>query len=96
MTPRRLLLLIATLLIVQLGGLLHGLTHVGEDEHDGQPHAACEWCLAYVALDHGLTHTPPALPAHLAPPPLASATPRPRATHTDLPYRSRAPPAHLA
>lgn len=97
MSLRRLLLLAAVLVLAQLGGLLHGLSHLGEhDRHeDGGPHAACEWCLAYAALEQGLSGPPAVLPVPAAPPSLGRAMPRPLIPHTPLPYRSRAPPRRL-
>lgn len=94
----RLLLLAAALLVVQWAGLLHALSHgLGDPpEHEGDPPAACEWCLAYAVLDHGLCGQPPVTPAAEAPhasilerPPNLFPTPRPG-------YHSRAPPLHLA
>lgn len=97
MTPRRLLLLAAVLLIAQLGGLLHGLSHLAETEdHGGQPQTACEWCLAYAGLDQGLAGPPPIPPGRVAPPAPGHTTPRPGPAPGKLPYRSRAPPAVLA
>ncbi len=90
----RLLLLIAALLLGQLGAALHGLSHVQEDQD--RPHAACELCTAYAALDHAAAAAAPGLPAagaDLAPEARpASGFERAAAP----PYRSRAPPVHLA
>lgn len=99
MSPYRLLLLAAALLIVQLGGLLHGLSHLTDHhggEHGDEPQTACEWCLAYAGLDQGLAGPPPIPPGRVAPPAPGHTTPRPGPVPGKLPYRSRAPPVRLA
>lgn len=89
----RLLLLTAFLLFTQLGGLLHGLSHQGDDKE--RPHAACQLCAAYSALDHGTLGqvAPPAFDRAFIPaaPKVLSVTERP----PRFAYRTRAPP-HLA
>ncbi|HRH81423.1 MAG TPA: hypothetical protein PLW81_10305 [Thiobacillaceae bacterium] len=93
----RLLLLAAALLVVQWAGLSHGLSHGFEDHggHEGEPQAACEWCLAYAALDHGLAAPAPTVP--LADQPRAFVPEVQRAPCAPRPgYRSRAPPSYLA
>lgn len=94
----RLLLLALALLVVQWAGTLHGLSHGFEDhgEHEGEPEAACEWCLAYVALDHGLAAPAPTMPLADQP---RTLVPEGRQGHRLAPrpgYRSRAPPTFLA
>jgi hypothetical protein len=54
-------LLIMALLSGQVAGLRHGVDH-HEPDHD-VPHAACQWCGAYGALDLGFAVAPPDLPA---------------------------------
>lgn len=86
----RLLLLAATLLFTQLGGLLHGLSHQTQDQD--RPHTPCQLCAAYAALDHatvGKTAPPPALQTFAPPAPVAEAG---IAGHTHLAFRARAPP----
>lgn len=63
MTARlsRLLILFAALVLVQLGGLSHGFSHLGDDAD--APHPACELCGAYSAFDHALSASPPILAA---------------------------------
>lgn len=87
----RLLLLTAALLLTQLGGLLHGLSHQIQDQD--RPHTPCQLCAAYAALDHGAVgQTPPPLAVQTFIPgaPVADSGSAPRPC---LPYRSRAPPA---
>ncbi len=90
----RLILLVVALLLGQLGALAHGVSHIRDDGY--APHPACEWCLGYAGLDHGIgsTHVDIAVVraefiAYLAPllPSGRSAPP---------PYLSRAPPAFPA
>lgn len=87
----RLLLLTATLLLTQLGGLLHGLSHHTQDQD--RPDTACQWCAAYAALDHAtLGKVPPPLVAQTFIPSVPVAGPD-TTRGPNLPYRSRAPPA---
>ena len=85
----RLYLLFALLLVMQLGGLAHSLTHL----HDlGEPESVCELCVAYNVFDHALSG---AAPARLEP--TQSAVSAPEARRPVLPrplqaYWSRAPP----
>lgn len=93
MSALRLLLLAAALLLGQLGGTLHGLSHHGPDK--GQPHGACQLCAAYSSLDHGATAAAPAvLTGQIFPAPAASVRTTLRLTCAP-PYLSRAPPVHL-
>jgi hypothetical protein len=85
------LLLILALLSGQGAGLRHGIDHHESDQD--VPHAACQWCGAYGALDLGLAVVPPVLPA------MARGNPTPIPGHVSRvcrflpPFRSRAPPA---
>jgi hypothetical protein len=90
----RLLLLIAALLLGQLGGLAHGASHIQDAADPGHP--ACEWCLGYASLDHGLTGTPPTVPALAAAYVDIAARALPAGLAARPPYLSRAPPARLA
>lgn len=90
----RLLLLTAALLLGQLGGLLHGLSHAQEDQE--RPHAPCQLCTAHAALDHAAAAPTPGLPV-AATRPLPFARPASGIERAPAPpYRSRAPPVHLA
>jgi len=64
------IILIMALLSGQVAGLRHGVEHHEPDQD--LPHAACQWCGAYGALDQGFTFVPPDVPAMetrgLAPP----------------------------
>jgi hypothetical protein len=94
----RLLLLAAALLVVQWAGLLHGLSHglEGHPGHEDEPPAACEWCLAYAVLDHGLCGQPPVPPPAEAPHAVIRACVPDYALTPRLNYHSRAPPPSLA
>lgn len=89
------LLLALALLIGQLGGFAHSLSHLADHDEGDRPHAACELCVAYSAFDHGAPGTPvvpPVEPITLTP----TALQLPAQVETcALPYRSRAPPAAL-
>lgn len=86
------LLLALALLIGQLGGFAHVLSHLGQADEGDRPHAACELCVAYSAFDHGAPGTPVVptaeadafIPLTLARPAWAEAGARA--------YLSRAPP----
>ncbi|MBK9326007.1 MAG: hypothetical protein IPN00_06625 [Hydrogenophilales bacterium] len=84
-------LLVVALLSGQMAGLRHGANHHESDQD--VPHAACQWCGAYGALDLGLAVVPPVLPA------MARENPTPIPGHVSRvcrflpPFRSRAPPA---
>jgi len=63
-------LLTASLLLGQLGGLAHGLSHVQDQDH---PHAPCQLCVVYAAFVHAVPATPGPMAA-------ADVRPRPAAT----------------
>ncbi len=90
LTGPRLLLLVCALLLTQLGGLLHGLSHKAQDKE--RPHAACQLCAAYASFDHAVAgkSPPPPVQASLAPFALPAAAGMGRVS--SLPYRARAPP----
>ncbi len=88
--PRlRLLLFTACLLLSQLGGLLHGLTHIHQDQD--RTHA-CQLCAAYSVFDHAVAGKALPLPVVErflpSPPSVQSGI----AGSTRPPYLSRAPP----
>lgn len=86
----RFLLLAATLLFTQLGGVLHGLSHQVQDQD--RPHTPCQLCAAYAALDHaavGQAAPPPTTQTFAPPAPAADAG---RFSLTPPSYRARAPP----
>lgn len=86
----RLLLLTAFLLLGQLGGMVHGLSH-----HDGEkerPHAACQLCGAYSAFDHAAAGKLPAPVAGQSYTPTATQAPVGLERLICLPYSPRAPP----
>ncbi|GEM_PF-3264324 len=83
------------LLLGQLGGTLHALSHLAEGDKD-RPHAACQLCVAYSAFDHATPAAHAELAAESAEP--AGFAPA-RHGHTPrsiLPYAPRAPPRPLA
>ncbi len=86
----RLFLLIAALLSGQLGGLFHAVGH--HTQEGDAPHAACEWCAAYSALDHGLACAPADIPAAAEHAVLAVPIPVSFSGPHHLPFHSRAPP----
>lgn len=89
----RVLLLALVLLLTELGGIIHALTH--QQEEADRPPAACQLCVAYAAFDHAhLGKAPPAMAA------AGTSLARPRlpdgiGQHCRLLYRSRAPPSSL-
>jgi len=94
MTARllRILLLTASLLLGQLGGLAHGLSHVQDQD---RPHAPCQLCVAYAAFDHAVPATPGPLSAEHVSPRSADAAVAAVVAATFAPYRARAPPPCL-
>jgi len=46
-------LLALALLLAQLGGASHALSHYGHAEDKERPHSVCQLCIAYAALDQG-------------------------------------------
>jgi hypothetical protein len=86
----RLFLLVTALLSGQVGGLFHAIGHHAQE--GDAPHAACEWCAAYSALDHGLAGAPADIPAAAAPALLPVLVPVSRSGRPFLPFHSRAPP----
>lgn len=89
----RLILLVASLLLTQLGGLAHGIGHHPVDQ--GEPHAACEMCAAYAAFDHGAPSVPLDIPRLACLIPQADTREEGIATRTRLAFRSRAPPLNV-
>lgn len=90
----RLILLVLALLLGQLGAVAHGVSHI-QDDGDAR-HPACEWCLGYAGLDHGIgsAHADIAVVRAEF---VAYAAPRlPTGRRAQPPYLSRAPPAFPA
>ncbi|MBI5937485.1 MAG: hypothetical protein HY850_06535 [Betaproteobacteria bacterium] len=91
----RLLSLLFFVLTVQWGGAAHALSHL--DDQDHLTHAACELCVAYSALDHGLAGPAPLPVADARYHPVADTLATPGTARNDSqPYLSRAPPTRLA
>ncbi len=86
----RLLLLTAFLLLGQLGGVLHGLSH--QDESKERPHAACQLCAAYSVFDHATAGTLPMAVAGQTFTPARPVAQSDSDQPAQLLYRSRAPP----
>jgi len=86
----RLLLLTAFLLLGQLGGVFHGLSH--QDESKERPHAACQLCAAYSVFDHAAAGKLPMAVAGQAFTPARPVAQSNGDQPSQLPYRSRAPP----
>lgn len=86
----RLFLLVVALLLGQLGAVAHGASHA-RDTGDAA-HPACEWCLGYAGLDHGIGAAPLdiAVVADKVLDHAVASLPTGRAAQP--PYLSRAPP----
>ncbi len=85
----RFYLLVALLLALQLGALIHGLTHL----HDlGEPETVCELCVAYSVFDHALSGLPPARFDAVQATSPARTTGHPILRQPFRAYLSRAPP----
>ena len=90
------LLLGIALLLAQLGGATHALSHLGEHSDKERPHAACQLCVAYSAFDHASPAPHFSLGADTQAVACTEAV-RPGHFHRFTPlYASRAPPRHLA
>lgn len=89
------LLLGLAILLGQLGGAIHSLSHLG-DAGKERPHAACQLCVAYSAFDHASPATHAGLTAESLE---VAGIEQHRYGHTPrftFPYATRAPPQHLA
>lgn len=90
----RLIFLVLALLLGQLGTVAHGVSHI-QDDGDAR-HPACEWCLGYAGLDHGIdaAHADIAVVRAEF---IAYTTPLlPTGRSAQPPYLSRAPPVFPA
>lgn len=86
--------LVIALLLGQLGAVAHGISHI-QDDGDAR-HPACEWCLAYAGLDHGIGSTHADIVMARAKFFACTVPLLPVGRSAQPPYLSRAPPAFPA
>lgn len=83
-------LLLLLFLLVQIGGLVHGVQHALEPADNDGP--MCELCLAYTPLGTGIVGNLPTWQATMPAPAFPALLPVASPTGFRATYRSRAPP----